>query len=282
MLKKFNLHGRIIITGLIATLLLATPVYAFIGHRAINAVYSNIKIFFNDEEVEMLDESDSVVHAFFADGQIYVPINLFAAAVGGFVDWDESTAVLIIDMPLREIDETEEEEEIEEEIDFGEQPFVPLVSVDYFNQGGGRLWRINEKMPLNTGVAANGFVGMRMWAATHNSSIEYFLEGQFGVFTGSVALNHDTRSAITRVKIRIFGDDILKFESNEITAGFLPFEFAVDVRGVNIMRIETVHLTGTDWIHVGIADGILHKIVEETANNTNNNYNNNNNGYDAP
>jgi hypothetical protein len=262
MLKNFLKRVNILVAGVILSLLVATPVYAVIGHRVINAVYSNIKIMFNGDEVEMRDEMGGSVEAFFADGQIYVPINLFAEAIGAGVEWDEFTATLTIDMPFREIDCEICEDLPEPEIDVLAQPSVPLAYMDYLAQSGGKHWRIAENMALNTGAAARGFVGARIWAKTHESAINYFLDGQFETFTGSIALNHETRSAVTRTVIRIYGNERLLFESNVITAGFLPQTFDLNVAGVTVLRLEIIHLSGADWIHAGVADGMLHRAAE--------------------
>jgi hypothetical protein len=169
------------------------------------------------------------------------------------------TATLTIELPLREdCDADEVEEEYEDEI----QMIAPLASMDYFAQGGGRNWRASESMELNTGGRADGFVGSRLWSKTHDSSIEYFLGGQFDRFTGSVALDHATRSTVTRVIIRVFGDGGLIFESHEITAGYLPQDFNLYVGGITVLRFEIEHLSGTDWINAGFADAVLHRKVE--------------------
>jgi hypothetical protein len=249
---------KITACGLIAALMITTVVHGSIGHRVINAVYSNIKIIFNGEEVEMTDANNDPAHAFIADRIIYVPIDLFAAAVGAEVEWDEPTATLVIEMPLREPSEPEDEgeEDVYEDVI---QMYVPLHSMDYLAQGGSRNWRPESVMTLNTGTAALGFLGSRLWNKAHESSIDFYLNGEFERLTGSAALTFDTRSSVSRAVVRIYGDGDLLFESGEITAGYLPKDFDIYVGNVTVLRVDVEHLNGTDWIHAGLAGAALHR-----------------------
>jgi len=86
---------------------------------------------------------------------------------------------------------------------------------------------------------ANGRSSAQNRANGH--TIAYLLNGNYHRFTGTIALNWNSRDAQRNYMIRVWGDSYrILYESPIISGGTLPFSFDIDVRGVNQVRIERI------------------------------------------
>jgi hypothetical protein len=82
------------------------------------------------------------------------------------------------------------------------------------------------------------------WGAAKNradgSSITYLINQRYTWFTGTIALDYNSRNAQLNYQIRIWGDNILLYSSPMISGGTLPFDFGFSVAGVSQLRIERI------------------------------------------
>lgn len=102
MFNKDKLTGYA--AGLItAVLLCSSAAFAQSIEKTITAVYNNIKIIVNGEEITPTDANGNVVEPFIADGTTYLPVRALANALGQEVFWDGDTnSVYIGEMPEKE------------------------------------------------------------------------------------------------------------------------------------------------------------------------------------
>ena len=110
MFNKDKLTGYA--AGLItAVLLCSSAAFAQSIEKTITAVYNNIKIIVNGEEITPTDVNGNIVEPFIADGTTYLPVRALANALGQEVFWDgETNSVYIGEMPEKEeVPETEPE-----------------------------------------------------------------------------------------------------------------------------------------------------------------------------
>ena len=102
MFNKDKLTGYA--AGLItAVLLCSSAAFAQSIEKTITAVYNNIKIIVNGEEITPTDVNGNIVEPFIADGTTYLPVRALANALGQEVFWDgETNSVYIGEMPEKE------------------------------------------------------------------------------------------------------------------------------------------------------------------------------------
>lgn len=87
----------------------------------------------------------------------------------------------------------------------------------------------------------------------HRHSVTYLLDSQFTRFTGTITLYWGNIDASRDYQIVFVGDEERIFESSIISGGTLPFEFDVDVTGINELRIGRLSPDGGAAI-IGIVD----------------------------
>lgn len=121
---------------------------------------------------------------------------------------------------------------------------VPLNELDWFSSSGP-----NDGMYCEENITDNigntypfAFMGDYM---VGDDWQEYLLEGKYEKFTGRVILKDEWKSSKCEgVNIKVYGDGNLLFASKEVTAGYMPEDFEVDVTNVYKLRIE---ITG-EWV----------------------------------
>lgn len=91
-----------------AVLLCSSAAFAQSIEKTITAVYNNIKIIVNGEEVTPTDVNGNVVEPFISEGTTYLPVRALANALGQEVYWDgETNSVYIGEAPVKEEPQTE-------------------------------------------------------------------------------------------------------------------------------------------------------------------------------
>jgi len=93
-----NLKG--FITGAVLMFLLMTmanTVFAGQVNRTITALYRDIKITIDGQQINPKDASGNTVEPFIVDGTTYLPVRAIAEAVGYDVSWDDDTSTVILD-----------------------------------------------------------------------------------------------------------------------------------------------------------------------------------------
>jgi uncharacterized repeat protein (TIGR02543 family) len=76
------------------------------------------------------------------------------------------------------------------------------------------------------------------------TTIVYLLDGQYNTFSGTIAIAYASRNDTTKLKYKIYADNVLIYTSPEITGGsdplVRPVDFSVSVHGVEFLKIERV------------------------------------------
>jgi len=91
-----------VIFGIVATVF-AAPV-----QRAVTAVFSNIRIMINGNELVPRDAEGNIVEPFMIDGTTYLPVRAISEAFGMVVGWDGATQTInLTGTPTLQTDETD-------------------------------------------------------------------------------------------------------------------------------------------------------------------------------
>ncbi len=90
MINKDKLKG-FLAGATLAAILCSTTVFADNISKTVTAVYNNIKIMINGEEIVPRDTNGNVVEPFIIDGTTYLPVRAIATALGQEVNWDGNT-----------------------------------------------------------------------------------------------------------------------------------------------------------------------------------------------
>ena len=100
MINKDKIKG--FLTGVsVAVILCSTTVFADSISKTVTAVYNNIKIVIDGEEITPKDANGNVVEPFIIDGTTYLPVRAVSSALGKDVNWDGNTnTVYIGEMPV--------------------------------------------------------------------------------------------------------------------------------------------------------------------------------------
>jgi len=95
MINKDKIKG--FIAGICASVLLcSSAVFAESIEKTVTAVYNNIKIMIDGEEVTPKDVNGNVVEPFIIDGTTYLPVRAVASLLGKDVNWDGNTNTVYI------------------------------------------------------------------------------------------------------------------------------------------------------------------------------------------
>lgn len=90
MINKDKLKGFLAGVSL-AVVLCSTTAFADNISKTVTAVYNNIKIMINGEEIVPRDANGNIVEPFIIDGTTYLPVRAIATALGQEVNWDGNT-----------------------------------------------------------------------------------------------------------------------------------------------------------------------------------------------
>lgn len=95
MINKDKIKG--FISGVcVAVVLCSGTVFADSISKTVTAVYNNIKLVINGEEITPKDANGNIVEPFIIDGTTYLPVRAVASALGEDVNWDGKTNTVFI------------------------------------------------------------------------------------------------------------------------------------------------------------------------------------------
>jgi hypothetical protein len=124
----------------------------------------------------------------------------------------------------------------------GEEPAIMLHEMDYLMRDDYIYY--SEQVKDNYG-------NMHYHALSgpySNPWSEYVLDGKYSRITGTFLLAYDYRSTTEGGFIRIYGDGVLLYTSQRVSAGMEPEVFDVPLDGVKRMRVEMLECGGYDFI----------------------------------
>ncbi|MCL2509152.1 MAG: hypothetical protein FWF05_08260 [Oscillospiraceae bacterium] len=70
---------------------------------------------------------------------------------------------------------------------------------------------------------------------------EYYTQGKYSRIKGKVAPHKDLRQDLV-VQLKIYADDLLKYSSVEIARKTLPFDFDVEIKDAQFIKIEVIEI----------------------------------------
>lgn len=90
---------------------------------------------------------------------------------------------------------------------------------------------------------------------------EYAVNKKYRKINGKFALSFDSKDTKYKATLKVYGDGKLLYTSPELTGGFAPINFDVDVSGVEMLRIEISNNSpfGIKNVEYGLIDVALHK-----------------------
>ena len=230
--------------GLIAGLLIggimtSGVVFAKKGIQVIEAVYSNIKIYVDGEEINPKDVDGNLVEPFIYNGTTYLPVRAVGEAIGKQVNWEGSTkSVYIGKMSGKETYFTD----VCPAYDFDELRYEECTSENgrNFVMAGERYTRGFTVTPYN----CESVVSL------------YNLNGLYN--TLSFTAGHVDGTANQNLELRFYADNellkIIKLKHNQ-----LPSNYAINLNGALQLKIESVNPEGNTWEQAtyGIANAII-------------------------
>lgn len=203
---KFNFKSMVT-GGIIGVVLMATiPASAYDGTRTIQAVYKNIRICIDGVEMTPRDAAGKEVEPFIYNGTTYLPIRAVGEAVGKQVSYDGSTNTVYLGKS-------------------GQVQYLGQQIESY------RLERASEGTFTMAGQEYYNSVSSRHMAGTAYYNLNGLYTSMSGVYGMLDGTNADEGT------ILVYGDDRL-LETLDVQVGMIPKNFAINVTGVNQLRIE--------------------------------------------
>ena len=125
---------------------------------------------------------------------------------------------------------------------------------------------INETLEDNVGntyhssYSINGS-GYSSKDKTYQYWADYYINGKYTTFSGTVALNPRYKDSDETKYFEIYGDGTLLYTSPTVTNTFVPEQFSIDVSGIKVLRIYYTDAGGNNRIAT-IYDGLLQPVTE--------------------
>ncbi|MDR0978761.1 MAG: NPCBM/NEW2 domain-containing protein [Lachnospiraceae bacterium] len=98
-----------------------------------------------------------------------------------------------------------------------------------------------------------------LYTTDEQASISYKIDKKYNVFKGVVCLNFTKSTTTTNTVFRVYGDDVLIYESPNVTAGAIPTPFQIDVSNVELLKIEITRDAYAAGINAFIGTPILQR-----------------------
>lgn len=257
---KNRLQGMVM-GFLVAIIVTSTIAYAATGERTAKLIYNNIKVYVDGGEVVPKDANGKVVEPFIINGTTYLPVRAVAESFQKDVVWDGATQSVY----LGRKDQNKPDNYLDR-IQYSD--YVTGINSNTFS-------KINSKITDFSNVDyVNGML-FRFSTYTHNtisedtdsahSKIVYPLNSQYRKLSGKIVLpksidgkNIQWASETKSVTVYFYGDGKLLHTANSVT-GSMPFNFDLDVSGVNSLEIKLKGRDSNTSVDVALTDLALYK-----------------------
>lgn len=250
MFNKERVKG--LVTGVLIGTIAAGTIGAFAYTDYIEAVYNNIKIVVDGQQIMPTDGNGKVVEPFISYGTTYLPVRAVADAFGKEVDWDSETNTVIL----------------------GAKSFDWLDQMGYFEYDNSHA-SDSSMNPIGSNTESNDGIkysrGLcfylspyRWWKYDDGTvdcyqTVSYKLDGKYKTFSGtlcSLARSYDTSPAI----VRIYGDGKELYTSPLMSSGTKSVPFEIDISNNSLLTIKVEFANQISYNqYVGIADARLSK-----------------------
>lgn len=248
MFNKERVKG--LVTGALIGAIAAGTVGAFAYTDYIEAVYNDIKIVVDGQQITPTDGNGKVIEPFISYGTTYLPVRAVANAFGKEVDWDGETNTVTI----------------------GAKSFDWLDQMGYFEYDNSHSPKSSMK-PIGSNTTATDGVkysrGLRFSLSSNSSwkyddgtvdnyqTVSYKLDGKYKTFSGTLcAFDNNSTPAI----VRIYGDGKELYTSPLIASGTKSTPFEIDISNNSLLTIKVEFANQiSNSQNVGIADARLSK-----------------------
>lgn len=250
MLKKERVKG--FVTGALISAIITGTVGVFAYTDYIEAVYNDIKIVVDGQQITPTDGNGKVIEPFISYGTTYLPVRAVANAFGKEVDWDSETNTVTI----------------------GAKSFDWLDQMGYFEYDNshssassmnpiGSNTKSNDGIKYSRGLCFNLYP-KHYWKYDDGTvdcyqTVSYKLDGKYKTFSGtlcSLDRSYDTSPAI----VRIYGDGKELYTSPLISSGTKSVPFEIDISNNSLLTIKVEFANQINLSqYVGIADARLSK-----------------------
>lgn len=212
---KKRLEG--LIAGILIGAILASGiVFAKNIQETIDAIYMNIKLVVDGEEITLKDVNGNVVEPFIYNGTTYLPVRAIANAFGKAVYWDgPNYTVYLGDMD-------------------GDLEYSSVSINDVDNIGDTFKKASSDSLVDNYG----NLYSYAIYGTTYGTrTYQTLLNMKYSKFKGTIYVPKGSNASST-VKILIKCDGKVVYTSPEITKSSYPIKFNVDIKGCNDFQIE--------------------------------------------
>jgi|GEM_PF-659625 len=198
-------------------------------------ITNDLKVYNDEKPIDLVDKDGNKVQPFLYNGNVYLPLDLAAKALGKNVQYDgkanriyigKRTATGTPDIWLSDMIIFDFKRSDNYSLRYKYEPV---------------LWGENDVD--NTGKSySNGLVFYQYVPGysrdqTHSQYTQFVLNNKYKKFKGTIVLLKNYYDTPLKSNVKIYGDENVLF-TGEITSGVLPIDFDVDVSGVLKLKIE--------------------------------------------
>lgn len=248
MFNKERVKG--LVTGVLIGAIAAGTAGVFAYTDYIEAVYNDIKIVVDGQQITPTDGNGKVVEPFISYGTTYLPVRAVANAFGKEVDWDGETNTVTL----------------------GAKSFDWLDQMGYFeydnsHSSNSSMTPIGSNSTASDGAKySRGLYFHLDWSPSwkyedgtidNYQTVSYKLDGKYKTFSGTLcAFKNYSCPAI----VRIYGDGKELYTSPLMASGTksVPFEIDISNNSLLTIKVEYANKINGDQ-YVGIADARLSK-----------------------
>jgi hypothetical protein len=216
------------VIGFLAAVILSSVIVPSIAsvtgtYRQVTVMYDNIKVVANGR---LIDESVAgiPINPFMINGVTYIPARAIGEALcDGVTSWDDSTKTLYLGSRY-----------------FNANRTYKLSELKYHTALGSNLRHVNEARD-STDTFQKDCLLRDTESIVPNRYIDYSLNKEFSRIEGTYFLQYGSRDSTRKCDLKIWGDGVLLYTFEGMTAGVPPISFSVDVRGVETLKIGFEH-----------------------------------------
>ena len=223
---------KVLAIALVLVLGLSAVAFGASVTKSINVMMGGIKLYVDDEQFTPKDANGNVVQPIVYNGTTYLPARAVSEALGKAVHWDNATKSVYIGDHDSSVPDTLLKD-------------LAVFSAQFLLKDGKPP--TSMKVPDYDKVAKGGdgktyadgyhFFGYNpYWAAGYTHS--FLLEGKYSEFKGSFILDEEAKSQSLPFTLSILGDGEVLYEANNLTGGFAPKTFEVNVTGVQVLTLQ--------------------------------------------
>ena len=231
--------ARHIIFGMLLMFVISStivPAIAAAVTKQITVTYDDIKVVANGM---LIDESVAgiPINPFMLGGVTYIPARAIGEALcDGITSWDADTHTLYLGPRT------------------APKPSgaVKLSDLNHLSIEG----YINYEKEVKDNTDTFRYDCFTFYTYSDGEYLNFYLNKQYSKIDGLFFLTFDSRSSNAEMRLKMWGDGKLLYTSDRMSGNVLPFNFNVDITGVEILKIGMEHDNGRG--EAGLSQVTLH------------------------